>query len=202
MLARLITAPFRFVRTYREELLIVALGLAYQAGTNGTLARAAHMGHGDHQQVTIRIAEAPRGMVVVRHDVAPVMAVASVETMSTTTVERRAARRAAQARDAQVREAQVRVREAQARAREARVRAQSVREQLLREARRAREAALAAHPAAAVAAEQVALGQIEDLMPELEAQVRVVAVDEARIRAAIARAMAAEQATRRPVQGT
>lgn len=199
MLARLITAPFRFVRTYREELLIVALGLAYQAGTNGTLARVAHAGHGGHQPVTVRIAEAPRGMIVVRHDVAPVMAVASVETMSTTAVERRAAQRAAQVR---AREVQQRMREAEARAREARLHAQSMREQLLREARRARESALAAHPAAAVAAEQLALGQLEDLVPELEAQVRVVTVDEARIRAAVARAMAAEQATRRPVQGT
>ena len=64
MLPRWLTALPNLVTTYRDELLVVALGLAYQAATGGALTPRWYQDHGEHE-VVVRIAEAPVTEVVV-----------------------------------------------------------------------------------------------------------------------------------------
>jgi hypothetical protein len=60
MLPRWLTALPRFAATWRDEIAVVALGLAYQAGVAGTLG-APRAAHPEAEQVVVRIAaEMPR----------------------------------------------------------------------------------------------------------------------------------------------
>lgn len=62
MLPRWLTALPRFAATWRDEILVVALGLAYQAGVTGTFGAPRHH---DEDQVVVRIAaEQPRALAV------------------------------------------------------------------------------------------------------------------------------------------
>jgi hypothetical protein len=61
MLPRWLTAVPRFVATWRDEILVVALGVAYQAGVSGSLGATRHH---EREQVVVRIAaEQPRPVV-------------------------------------------------------------------------------------------------------------------------------------------
>jgi hypothetical protein len=62
MLPRWLTVLPRFVATWRDEILVVTLGFAYQAGVSGSLGAARH--HEDEQVVVRIAAEAPRPVVV------------------------------------------------------------------------------------------------------------------------------------------
>ena len=61
MLPRWLTAVPRFVANWRDEILVVVLGVAYQAGVSGSLGAARHH---EREQVVVRIAaEQPRPVV-------------------------------------------------------------------------------------------------------------------------------------------
>ena len=64
MLPRWLTALPRFAATWRDEILVIALGFAYQAGVSGSLgAPRTH----EAEQVVVRIAaEQPRTVVEAR----------------------------------------------------------------------------------------------------------------------------------------
>lgn len=187
MLARLLTTPFRLVRSYREELCIVAVGLLYNAGVSGAIARAVH--HEPGAPVAIEVAAAPEvawsmpGTPVV----APIAPIAPAVTQA-------AAERA---------EVMVRVRTAEARAV-----ARRVRDSLFLAERLRRVGPLRAAPGGDAPENIAAAFEARALTPAMieEMQAAVAAArpgaEEARIRAAIVRAMAAQAALQANEQGS
>lgn len=195
MLPRWLTALPRLAITYRDEILVVALGLAYQAGT-GHLALPRH--EAPAADVVVRIAEAPHAVTVVT----PTLAAPEPATIA----ERRALAREA-AREARMAAhaaacACARVTRAASRVRtvvpapQAVIVDMPVPRPVIPRVRASVSVDAGENIAAALGAGLVGdTAGLPDVRATL-AQVRA-AVDEARIRAAIQKALAAEQAGRR-----
>jgi hypothetical protein len=207
MLPRWLTALPRFIHTYRDELLVVTIGLVYQAGMSE--AGVAHR-HDQSERVVVRIAApAPRPVMVVG------MATPRVPTPAAT-VEAVPVRPARPVRPVHIERRVHAVRYAPARV-VAPVAPRTTRPRIA-PAMPARPAAPAArvyvvpeageHIAAAMEAglllrDTVALHELRDLR-ELRGtleQTRAI-LDEARVRAALQRALSAEQARVRVLQPT